>query len=84
MHEVSRFMRYLFPPGSIKALVIYGLCVGSLAFIIRYFDLSDFLFPNHLVTFLTIVAVIFGPLAIMNRFHPEWRDSSKDDNFSAD
>jgi hypothetical protein len=34
--------------------------------------------------FLTIVAVIFIPIAIINYFHPEWRDWSKNDNFGAD
>jgi hypothetical protein len=34
--------------------------------------------------FLTIVAVIFIPIVIINYFHPEWRDWSKNDNFGAD
>ena len=75
--------RYLFPPGSIRALVIYALCLGLLG-IVRYFNLSDFFLSKGLVDFLTIIAVIFVPIAIINYFHPEWRDWSKSDNFGAD
>ena len=76
-------LRYLFPPGSIRATVVYGLCLGLLG-IVRYFGLSDFFLSRDLMDFLTIVAVIFVPIAIINYFHPEWRDWSKDDNFGAD
>jgi H+/Cl- antiporter ClcA len=76
-------LRYLFPPGSIRALVVYGLCLGLLG-IVRYFNLSDFFLSKELMDFLTIVAVVFVPIAIINYFHPEWRDWSKNDNFGAD
>jgi hypothetical protein len=76
-------LRYLFPPGSIRAVVVYGLCLGILG-IVRYFNLSDFFLSKELMDFLTIVAVIFIPIAIINYFHPEWRDWSKNDNFGAD
>jgi hypothetical protein len=76
-------LRYLFPPGSIRAVVVYGLCLGILG-IVRYFNLSDFFLSKDLMDFLTIVAVIFIPIAIINYFHPEWRDWSKNDNFGAD
>jgi hypothetical protein len=84
-------LRYLFPPGSIRAVVVYGLCLGILGIvryfnlrIVRYFNLSDFFLSKDLMDFLTIVAVIFIPIAIINYFHPEWRDWSKNDNFGAD
>jgi hypothetical protein len=76
-------LRYLFPPGSIRAVVVYGLCLGILG-IVRYFNLSDFFLSKELMDFLTIVAVIFIPIAIINYFHPELRDWSKNDNFGAD
>ena len=64
-------------------MVVYGLCLGLLG-IVRYFSLSDFFLSRDLVDFLTIVAVIFVPIAIINYFHPEWRDWSKNDDFGAD
>jgi hypothetical protein len=80
-------LRYLFPPGSIRALVAYVLCLGLLG-IVRYFNLSDLFMAKEGMDFFTIVAVIFVPIAIINYYHPEWSDWSKDwsknDNFGAD
>jgi hypothetical protein len=75
------------PPGLVTVVIIYGLFVGFLIGI-RHFGLSDFFFPRQFMTDLTAVAVVLGPLYIVyyyvSYFHPEWRDWSKDNNFTPD
>jgi hypothetical protein len=72
-------LRYIFPPGSIRAIGIYGLCLGLFG-VVRYLGLSDFFFSKEVMGPLMIVAAIFGPIVIICNFHPEWRDWSRDDN----
>jgi hypothetical protein len=73
------------PPGMVMIVILWVSSLGFLA-IIRYFDIGDYFFPKEFMSFLTILAVIFGPLTIINGFighlHPEWIDWSKDDNFA--
>jgi hypothetical protein len=75
------------PPGLITIVIVYGLFLGFFASI-RYFDLGDLFFPREFMRDLTIVAVVLGPLYIIYYcvcyFHPEWRDWSKDNNFTPD
>jgi hypothetical protein len=80
-------VRNRIPPVLITIVIVYGLFLGFLASI-RYFDLSDWSFPRELMRDLTVVAVVLGPLYIIyccvSYFHPEWRDWSKDNNFTPD
>ena len=73
------------PPGLITLVVAYILLMGALAFI-RYFDLGDFFFPRPVLRHLIIGALVVGPIYLIvysiSYFHPEWRDWSKDNNFS--
>ena len=65
------------PPGLITVAVVYGLGLGFLL-IIRFLEVTDFYFPKPFLSFLTIVATIFGSLSIVACFHPKWHDWSGD------
>jgi len=66
----SSFLRYLVPPGSIKALTLYGLFFALVLPVLFYLDPPE--------SFVSVAAFIIlglwlGPLAIMSSCHPEWR-----------
>src|SRR5437764_5868084 len=67
-------LRYWFPPGSMKALTVYGFLFG-LAVVATFYFHPDITGRNPLSPI--VLLGLFGALFIVSRFHPEWTDWSR-------
>jgi hypothetical protein len=65
----SGWFRHLFPPGSIKALALFGLFLAPVLAVVFYLN------PESSVPVkigFIILCFMLGPLSIMSFYHPEW------------
>jgi hypothetical protein len=68
----SGWFRHLFPPGSIKALALYGLLFVPVLAVVFYANPESSVSAVVLKVGFIILGLMLGPLAIMSFYHPEW------------